>query len=94
MRYFSVFVFIRKGVRKKKRIDRSSIPTDCMRKMTVKEAYICYGSIYPSILNCGYRKDRIISDKKAKHFWIQKSVSKEFNGFRINERKKGTALGS
>lgn len=38
--------------------------------MRVRGAYIFYGSLYPSILNCGYRKDRIISDKKAKHLSI------------------------
>lgn len=31
-----------------------------MGKMRGKEDYIC--GIYPAILNCGYRNDRIISD--------------------------------
>jgi len=48
-----------KTKKKNKRIDRSSIP-NCMGKIREREEYIC--GIYPSILNCGYRNDRIISD--------------------------------
>ena len=41
MRHFSVFCFQRKKrKRQKKRLDRSSIPPDCMRKVIVREAYI------------------------------------------------------
>jgi len=46
-------------LRRKKRIDRSSIQ-NYIRKMRKGERYIC--GIYPSILNCGYRNDRIIFD--------------------------------
>jgi len=44
---------------KKKRIDRSSIP-NYMIKMIKRERDIW--GIYPSILNCGYRNDKIIFD--------------------------------
>lgn len=43
----------------KKRIDRSSIP-NCMGKMSRRETDI--RGIYLSILNCGYRNDRIVFD--------------------------------
>jgi len=43
----------------KKRIDRSSI-TNCMGKTIRRETYM--RRIYPSILNCRYRNDRIVSD--------------------------------
>lgn len=58
--------------RKKKRKNKSTVRVfrRIARKNESKGAYIFYGSLYPSILNCGYRKDRIISDKKAKHLSI------------------------
>lgn len=37
---FLRFLFSTKEKTKKKRIDRSSIPPDCMRKMRVREAYV------------------------------------------------------
>lgn len=47
------------GSSDKKRIDRSSIP-NCMGKTSRRETYI--RGISPSILNCRYRNDRIVSD--------------------------------